>query len=77
MTRHQQARAWRERNHWTRVQLADMTGLSTETIFWMEKGVAPPSKRGDGSREIKPWVWRRYMLVCAGVESEKQGAFKW
>ena len=63
------AEKWRKANGWSRPQLAAMIGYSPEAIYWFERGCSPPKRNGSkGNEPIKPWVWRRYMLACMGLE---------
>ena len=63
------AENWRKENGWSRPQLAAMTGYSPEAIYWFERGCTPPNRNGrKGFESIRPWVWRRYMLACMGLE---------
>ena len=79
MTEHERAKAWREANGFTLPQLAELTGYGRETIWWMEQGSTPPSQKGNPRRgKIKPWVWQRYKMCCAGVEASLKGKkFNW
>ncbi len=74
-----QARAWRERNGWTRDELAEKIGYARETIFWFEKGQTPPGRGGSKKPQpIKPWVWMRYQRACQGLDAEIRGVkFAW
>lgn len=84
MTDHEKARAWRLAHALSPKDLAALIGYSVESIFWMEKGMTPErthanSKFKQGDRAIKPWVWRRYQLACAGIDAELRSgkAFDW
>jgi hypothetical protein len=44
------------------MELAQLTGYSVPAIYLMERGIS-----ADG-RLVRPWVWRRYKMACAGVE---------
>jgi hypothetical protein len=79
MTEHEQAKAWRERNNWSAKELAEMTGYSFKSIYLFEQGfVAHRSGRRKVKRPIDAGAWRKYRLVCAGIEAEKRGRkFEW
>lgn len=75
MTAHEKARAWRLAHNLTPEELSQLIGYSKESIFWMEKGLTPErthknSRFKPDDRAIKPWVWRRYMMACAGIDAE-------
>lgn len=78
MTEHLQAQAWRRKHNLTPQQLSALTGYSTISIYWFERGETPPG-RGNNSRAPKEWVWNRYKKACAGVEAELRSGkeFKW
>jgi hypothetical protein len=44
-------------------QLADITGYSTQAIYYMERGIS------SNGAAVKPWAWQRYKMTCAGVEA--------
>lgn len=75
---HERAKQWREAHGLSLDELADLTGYSTITIRWMEKGLRPP-RPGTDDRNIAPWVMQRYRLVCAAVDQQlKSGqSFDW
>ena len=64
---HERARSWREARGLSRDQLADATGYAPVTVYWMEQGLSPP-RPGKKSRAVKPWVFQRFKMACAGVE---------
>lgn len=79
MTTHPEAaraKAWRESHGLTVERLAELTGYSTVTIFWFEKGCTPPMRRHKSGRakdrSISDWVWHRYRLTCAAVDQQLQ-----
>lgn len=79
-TESEKARAWREKLGITPKELADATGYSALAIYWFERGETPPArnmKSGSTSREIKPWVWLRYKMACAGYERSRGKQFDW
>lgn len=79
MKEHEQAKRWREQRSLSIDQLSELTGYSPEAIRWFEKGQTPPNrnyKSGNASdRTIKPWVWQRYKMTCAGVDRKQP--FNW
>lgn len=82
MNEYEKAEHWREEKGWSRQQLAEAIGYSALAIYWFERGETPPArnmKTGSESREIKPWVWRRYKMACAGLEAElkRKKEFDW
>lgn len=71
LTEFQKAQAWREKQNLSRKELGDAIGYSPISIYWFERGETPPArniKSGSQSREIKPWVWLRYKMACAGYK---------
>lgn len=59
---HARAKFWRQ--HIARLsidQLASLTGYSTRAVYLMELGCDAKGKK------IRPWVWQRYKMACAGV----------
>ena len=71
MDESQRAHEWRKRNRLSRQKLADLTGYSPLTIYWMERGPA----RG---KPVWPTIWRRYKRACAGAALVLQGKeFDW
>lgn len=79
MQEHEKAKAWREARGLSVAQLADLTGYAQATIYWMERGLTPPNAKRKEPGEIPWWIWKRYKMICAGVEAElKTGAtFNW
>lgn len=74
------ARQWREGLEMSKGELANAIGYSEMAIYWFERGETPPyrnSKSGSESREIKPWVWLRYKMACAGFAASKRKKFDW
>ena len=73
-TEHYKAKQWRERLDLSLAQLAELTGYSTITIRWFEKGVTPPRRRAksgnDHDRTIADWVWQRYKRACQAIDHE-------
>ncbi len=71
---HTRAQEWRLRLNLTVAQLADLTGYSPKSIYWFERGETPPSRNAKGGnandRQIKPWVYQRYRLACAGAQAQ-------
>lgn len=75
---HERAQKWRERQKLSREELGNAIGYSALAIYWFERGETPPSrnvKSGSQSREIKPWVWLRYKMACAGFS--RRNKFDW
>lgn len=74
------ARLWREHHGLSKKQLGELIGYSPEAIYWFEEGKTPPGRRQTAdTREIKPWVWLRYLMACAGIQRslETNRDFKW
>lgn len=65
MTEYEKAKQWRENLGLSVVQLAEKTGYSVESIYEFERGLKSGSRA-----EIKPWIWHRYRLLCAGLTAE-------
>lgn len=78
MKEHERARAWREKHGLTPDQLGKLTGYSVSSIYWFERGEAPPRSWGNlkgrqahkKPHPIKEWVWLRYKRACQGVHLE-------
>jgi len=68
--------AWRQRHGMTPEQLAELTGYSMQTIYWMERGWAAP-KTGEDPQPIKPWVWKRYKMACLGAAAQLHARQEW
>lgn len=64
------ARAWREKNGWTREELSILTGYSASGIYWFERGMFPVAK--GVLKPISESHWTRYTNVCAGVAARIQ-----
>ncbi len=80
MTKFDKARQWRERHNLSRVQLADLVGYTDKAIYWFERGQSPPNGKSTSRKAgpIAEWVWRRYMMACAGVDAQLDGRkFDW
>lgn len=74
------ALVWREKTGLSRQELGDAVGYSSLAIYWFELGETPPArniKSGSTSREIKPWVWLRYKMACAGFAASRNEKFDW
>lgn len=67
---YEKARLWREALNLTPAELGELLGYSVESILWFEKGMTPP--RGNSDRAIKPWIWQRYKLCCAGLDAQRR-----
>ena len=70
MTEHDKAKAWRLSHDLSVAQLADLTGYAAPTIYWMERGQTPPNKKSKTPGEIPWFVWKRYKMICAGVNAQ-------
>ena len=70
----QKAKEWRKSNRLSREALSQLTAYSAMAIYWFEQDKTP-SSRGP----IKPNVWRRYQMACAGVQQLLAGyrEFNW
>ncbi len=75
---HDKARAWREKQELTVANLAGLTGYSRYAIYLFEKGVTAETSERDAGK-IDPAVWRRYKLICGGLDAERRSkrAFNW
>lgn len=72
------ARAWRESLELTQAQLGEKIGYARETVWWFERGATPPNRGNGASGKIKPWVWLRYKMACAGYAASIGGSlFDW
>lgn len=69
MQEHEKARAWREKRNLSVQELADLTGYSTVSIFWFERGTTPTRPGKVRYKDIAEAVWQRYKTVCAGVDA--------
>ena len=67
---HELARNWRERNHYTREKMAELTGYSVSMILDIENGCY----RGNHARPIELGAMTRYRLSCAAIE---KGLTEW
>ena len=70
MSEHEKAKAWRERRGLSVRQLADLTGYSTISIFWFERGTTPERPGKTRYKDIAEQVWHRYKMTCAAVEAQ-------
>ena len=75
MKENEKARAWREHYGISRQRLGELTGYSTEAVIAFEQG---KSKSRAGPK-IKPWVWQRYKMACAGIDAQLRSGlnFDW
>lgn len=75
----EKAKAWRVSRGLTMDSLAAKTGYTKRMIVWMEKGLSPPGPNRKEPAPTKPWIWRRYKMMCAGVERElrMKRSFDW
>jgi hypothetical protein len=77
MSKHDNARAWREGLRLTRLELSNKIGYSPESIYWMEQGIKPPRQTGVRA-PVEDWVWLRYQRACEGLQREFDGgSFEW
>jgi hypothetical protein len=81
---HEQARAWRKALGLSLEKLSELSGYSVVSINWMEWGKTPPRTAAhiagkQKSKAIPGPVWKRYVNVCAGVESQLRNGkqFNW
>lgn len=74
MTEFEKAKQWRQSLNLTQKALGAKLGYSRESIAWFELGVIP-SKAGD--RKIKPQIWQRYKLACAGLDEQLEVKREW
>lgn len=63
------ARRWREQLGLDQQAFGEQIGYSRMSVYWFEEGKTPPVK-GKTDRKIKPWVWHRYKLACAGLAAQ-------
>ena len=79
MTEFTAAADWRIRRGLTQGKLAERIGYARETIYWMERGQTPQGRTGPKPGRIKPRVWLRYKMACAGLEAQLKGnrRFEW
>jgi hypothetical protein len=73
MTEFEAFTAWREKLKLSKRDLAELTGYSYDAICLFERGVS--SKKTWSSKKVvypqapvDPQVWKRFKLVCSGVE---------
>lgn len=71
------ARRWREGLGLSGAELAEQLGYSRIAIYWFEAGTCPPV--AGKYKPIKPWVWHRYRLACAGLAAQlvAKKKFEW
>ena len=79
MHEHDKAKAWRQAHNLSVQALADLTGYAVPTIYWMERGATPPNKNSKAPGKIPWYIWKRYKMICAGVEAQLQAGktFDW
>lgn len=61
------AEQWMEARGLNTRQLAELTGYSTATVYWMLQGKTAPTSRGP-STPVSPEVWGRFKLLCEAVD---------
>lgn len=65
------ARGWRESLGLDQAELGEQIGYSRMSVYWFEEGKTPPSAgEPNKDRKIKPWVFHRYKLACAGFAAQ-------
>ena len=74
MTEHEKAKAWRESMQLSIARLSELTGYSIESVYEFERGC-----KAGTQADIKPWIWHRYKLICAGVHQQLTSGktFEW
>lgn len=79
MKEHEKAQAWRLERGLSVAQLAERTGYAQSSIYWFERGLTPPNAKREKPGEIPWWIWQRYRMICAAVETEMQTGkkFEW
>lgn len=73
MSEYEQAKTWREKHKLTQAALGEAIGYARETIYWFERGVTPQGRTSRKPGKIKPWVWQRYKMACAGYDAQLRG----
>lgn len=71
---YERAKFWRTNvARMTVAELAEATGYTIEAVYLMERGMASTG------RKVKPWVWKRYKMACAGVDAalRETRVFNW
>ena len=71
MTEHEKAKSWRLKNEWTMAQLSEMIGWSSSAILCMERGISPPTKKGQRDKPVNEHAWFRYKMCCECLERRK------
>lgn len=65
------AARWRESLNLSQAELGEQLGYSRMSVYWFEEGKTPPVRSHPrAARTIKPWVWQRYRLACAGLAAQ-------
>lgn len=79
MTEYEKAKRWRVRRDLSVRQLAELTGYGERSIWWFERGQSPPSGSSKKAKPVADWVFQRYRMACAGVETHIQSGkhFNW
>lgn len=77
MTEPDQAKIWRERMGFTQQSLSELTGYSTASIHFFERGCKPPRPgQNEAGEAIEAWVFLRYKRACGDVDAEINGRQK-
>ena len=78
MKEHDRAKEWRLKRNLSVNDLAELTGYGPRAIHWLEKGLTPPNGSA-AARPVKPWVWQRWKMMCAGAEAQLRSGkrFDW
>lgn len=78
MIEHDKAKAWREKRELSVARLAELTGYTVRSIYWLELGLSPPNASRAKPAKVAPWIWQRYKMMCAGVDAQLNGTeFDW
>jgi len=70
MKEHERVRLWMAKYGIDVAELAQLTGYSTQALYWMIRGLAPPNRTRKKPGSIQPWIWQRFKRCCQGVDAE-------
>ncbi|MDE2100308.1 MAG: helix-turn-helix transcriptional regulator [Patescibacteria group bacterium] len=70
MTEFEKAKAWRKKRGLSVNKLAELTGYGPRAVYWLELGLSAPNSTHRTPASVKPWIWKRYRMMCAGVEAQ-------
>lgn len=73
---HEKAKAWRESHNLSVPEISELTGYSVAAIYWFERGLMAPGRKGENPRDMNPWSWQRYKRLCHSVDVELKGGAK-